>query len=98
VTRNPPDPARVAEAVTLYSGGLTRAQVAARMSVNEATVSRWLALMRPRGRRKRPDVDDAVIVALREDGRTWREIADGVKMSRSGARKRYAAVKAQAAE
>lgn len=99
MTRNPPDPARVAEARRLYHGErLTRGQVAARLGVDESTVSRWLAgALRRRGRARRADVDDARIVAMRDEERlSWRQIGAGVRMSASGAQKRYEAAKAAA--
>lgn len=97
MTRNPPDPARVAEARRLYHADrLTRKQVAKRMGVDEATVSRWLdGELRPRGRHRRTDVDDARIVAMRDEERlSWRQIGAGVRMAPSGVQKRYEAAKA----
>jgi len=91
VTRNPPDPARVAEARRLYRE-MGRDAVAAEMGVSPATISRWIGdQARPRGRRKRDDVDDGQIVAMRDRGMSWREMAATLSMSRSGTRSRHAA-------
>lgn len=90
-----PDPARIAEAARLYhSAGLTESEVARALLVNEKTVRRWLAgTTRRTGPRSRPDVDDDLILRLRQqEGLSYDEIGRRVHMSTTGVRMRYYAL------
>lgn len=88
---------RIAEAVRLYADGATTREVAALLGVRDTTVGRWVGdAARPRGRRKRDDVTDADVIAMREeDELSWNEMAATLRMSRTGVRMRYAQASGQ---
>lgn len=88
------DQAKVAEAARLYHAlSLTEAEVARVMQVSERTVRRWLAgTARRTGPRARSDVNDALILDLKDQGLSFRAIALRVHMSKTGARLRYYAL------
>lgn len=88
------DEAKVAAARRLYALGLGTRAVAAQVGADPRTVSRWLAgVVRPRGPRPRPDVQDAVILDLKDrEGLSFEEIGRRVHMSKTGARMRYYAL------
>jgi DNA-binding transcriptional regulator YiaG len=86
------DESRITEAVRLYhEERLTRDEVARRLGVRGRTVSYWLdGEARSRGRRKREDVSDDEILALRDqDHLSFREIALTTGLSKTGVRMRY---------
>jgi len=88
------DSGKVAQAVRLYEEGMTRDEVAQALQVRGSTVTRWLGgHARRRGRRKREDVTDDEILALRDaDHLSFREIGIATGMSKTGARLRYYAL------
>ncbi|MGH8921371.1 MAG: hypothetical protein ACRD0H_24050 [Actinomycetes bacterium] len=89
------DEAKVTEAKRLYGLGLTTAAIAAQLGTDPRTVQRWLGdAVRPRGPRKRPDVQDQLILELRSGCpvASFRDIAAEVGMSPTGVRNRYYAL------
>lgn len=82
--------AQVAEAKRLYHLGLDTRAVAAQMGVDPRTVARWLAgEVRRTGPRGRVDVATSLILQLRAEGLSWREIAADTGMSPTGVRLRH---------
>jgi hypothetical protein len=89
------DEGRVAVAKRLYGLGLTTYAIAAQVGGDPRTVQRWVAdVIQPRGPRKRPDVQDALILELRSGWPvvSFAAIAAEVGMSPTGARMRYYAL------
>lgn len=84
----------ITEAKRLYGLGLTTRAIAAQLDVDPRTVQRWLAdVIQHRGPRKRPDVQDAAILDLKDrEGLSFEEIGRRVHMSKTGTRMRYYAL------
>lgn len=87
------DESRAAEAVRLYRLGLDTRAVAAQLGADPRTVARWVGdEVRRRGSRGRLDVRDQRIADLRAEGLSFEKIARRVHMSKTGVRKRVAAL------
>lgn len=78
-----------------YRAGATSHELAARHRVDATTVQRWIRQageieLRRTGPRGRTDVPTALIVELRDvDHLSWSQVADEVRMSKTGVQTRY---------
>ena len=87
----PRDERRAAEAVRLYSSGLTCRQVARKLLADPRSVAGWVGDdLRKRGTRPRTDVTDAQVWELRygEEKCSYEEIARRTTLSKTAVRKR----------
>lgn len=88
----PRDEKKQAAARVLYGQDWTVREIGEALEASPATVSRWTRdIARPRGRRRRADVDDAAIAALREAGLSWEAVGEAVGVTAMTAWRRQAA-------
>ena len=86
------DEAKREAARALYGQDWTVRAIGEALDVNPATVSRWTRdIARPRGRRRRRDVSDDAIAALREAGMTYEAIGEALAVAAMTAWRRQAA-------
>lgn len=89
-----PDESRQAEARRLAVLGIPRGEIATRLGVDRATVTRWLGSQGRTGPARRRDVPDAKILDLRDrQSLSWAQVAALTGMSETGAKNRYKAIK-----
>lgn len=98
MTRRNLDALDDAEIRLRYAKGQTERQLAQHFGVPRPAIQRALARTGTERRppaynlERRPDVDTAEIVRLRDSGLTWQQVADAVGLTTGGVRRRYSGV------
>ena len=86
------DEAKEEAARALYGQDWTVRAIAKALGVSAPTVSRWTRdIARPRGRRRRQDVSDDALAALRAGGLSWEAVGEAAGVTAMTAWRRQAA-------